>query len=215
MKVGTDGVLLGAWASIENPQFVLDIGSGTALITLMMAQRFPKASIQGIEIDENAFQESQQNIQNSPFSSRCQIDLSSLQNFETEQKFDLIVSNPPFFEWTHAENSTRNLARQQSDLTFEELLNHSKRLLNAEGKMAFILPYLAETEFLQLATQLNLFPEKITRVKGHASAKFKRSLLLLSSEKTSLFEDELIIELERNVYSKAYIELTKAFYLKM
>ncbi|HUH35070.1 MAG TPA: methyltransferase [Moheibacter sp.] len=215
MKVGTDGVLLGAWAAMEHPQNILDIGSGTGLVSLMLAQRFPKARIHGIEIEENAFLESQLNVENSPFAQRCHVEWTSLQDFESNQSFDLIVSNPPFFDWTHSDKTSRNLARQQSDLTFEELLFYSKKWMNEHAKLAYVIPYLTESKMLTIAESLDLYPEKITRVKGHAQADFKRSLLLLGQEKVASQVDELTIELERHVYSEAYIELTKAFYLKM
>lgn len=215
MKIGTDGVLLGAWTNAENPKKILDIGTGTGLILLMLAQRFPEAKLTGIEIDKDAFEESKFNISQSKFHQRCEIFNSSLQEFNAEEKFDLIVSNPPFFELTHHKNSSRNTARQQSDLTFEELIFHVDKFLNPNGKFSVIIPFESENYFINLALKLNLFPNKITRVKGNESAQFKRSLLLFSRNEVEIEVDELIIEISRNVYTKDYISLTKDFYLKM
>src|SRR5690606_6306895 len=215
MKVGTDGVLLGAWANTENPLKILDIGTGTGLILLMLAQRFPDSELTGIEIDKNSFEEANFNVSKSIFDKRCKIILASLQEFDPQEKFDLIVSNPPFFELTHRENSSRNTARQQSDLTFEELLFHTEKLLSHEGKFALIIPFESENYFKFLASKFNLFPNKITRIKGNKNTQFKRSLLLLSRIQSEIKKDELIIEISRNNYTPDYISLTKDFYLKM
>ncbi len=215
MKIGTDGVLLGAWVNTENPGKILDVGTGTGLISLMLAQRFPDAEITGIEIDENAFEEAQFNVSRSKFNKRISVIHSSLQNFVSDNKFDLIVSNPPFFEPTHKTPSSRNMARQQSNLTFEELIHRAESLLAPEGKLAIIIPFESESYFLKLSSKSNLFPEKITHVKGNENVSFKRSLLLLSRNKSTVQIDELTIEISRNVYTEEYISLTKDFYLKM
>jgi tRNA1Val (adenine37-N6)-methyltransferase len=215
MKIGTDGVLLGAWANAENSKRILDIGTGTGLISLMLAQRFPSANISGLEIDKNAAEEAKFNFTYSPFAKRLTLFESSLQNFDSDEKFDFIVSNPPFFDFTHPENSARNTARQQTDLTLKELLVHSNRLLSENGKSTYIIPYDKEDEFVSFAANLGLYPNKITRVKGNAQTTIKRSLILFSRKKTDLEIDELIIEIERNVYTEEYIQLTRDFYLKM
>src|SRR5690606_30840889 len=125
----------------------------------------------------------------------------------SEEKFDLILSNPPFFELTHQENSSRNKARQQSDLTFKELVFHSEKLLSESGKFAVIIPFESETYFVELASELNLFPKKITRVKGNENAGFKRSLMIFSRKNSQPKIDELTIEISRNVYTENYISL--------
>lgn len=215
MKIGTDGVLLGAWAESRSPKKILDIGTGTGLILLMLAQRFHDAELTGIEIDENAFEESDFNISESKFANRCRVVHSSIQDFESEEKFDLIVSNPPFFENSNPVKSARNLARQQSELSFEELLFHTKSLLSSGGKAAFIIPFSVENEFLNLSQKNSLYPEKITRVRGNVNSPVKRSLILLSENEFKTINNELIIEVSRNIYTPEYIELTKDFYLKM
>lgn len=215
MKIGTDGVLLGAWVNAENPKKILDIGTGTGLILLMLAQRFSQAKLTGIEIDENAFLEAQFNVSESIFKERCIVIHSSLQEFQSDEKFDLIVSNPPFFELTHKEISSRNTARQHSDLTFEQLLFHAEKLLNLDGKLAVIIPFESEEKFIKIAKNLKLFPQKITHVKGNENAQFKRSLMMFSRKNSEVEIDELVIEMSRNVYTQDYISLTKDFYLKM
>lgn len=215
MKVGTDGVLLGAWVNSQSPCKILDIGSGTGLIGLMLAQRFPNAKITGIEIDKATFEESQFNFEQSPFSTRLKAIHSSIQSFKSEEKFDLIVSNPPFFKANHSNNSLRSLARQQLSLDFEELIYHSEKLLQDNGRCAFIIPFESENAFINIAELYRLFPNKITRVKGTPHSEYKRSLLLFSRQKAASCSDELTLELNRNVYTEEYIRLTKDFYLKM
>lgn len=215
MKIGTDGVLLGAWASSENPKRILDIGTGTGLILLMLAQRFPQAELTGIEIDKNASSEAKFNVSESIFRDRCNVFHSSIQEFQSREKFDLIVSNPPFFELTHNEFSSRNTARQHTDLNFEELLFHADRLLGDEGKFAVIIPFDSEQKFIGSAENSGLFPQKITRVKGNEVTGFKRSLIIFSRKNSVPETDELVIEISRNVYTGDYISLTKDFYLKM
>ncbi len=222
MKIGTDGVLLGAWVhapacgtAVENPKKILDIGTGTGLIALMLAQRFPNAQLKGIEIDKNASEEAKHNVSESKFGKRISVVQTSLQDFVSDEKFDLILSNPPFFELTHKETSARNKARQQSDLTFEELIFYAEKLLAKKGKLSIIIPFESVSYFTELASKFHLFPEKITHVKGNENAAFKRSLLLFSRDKSAVQTDELTIEISRNVYTEDYISLTKDFYLKM
>jgi len=215
MKIGTDGVLLGSWAEAENPENILDIGTGTGLISLMLAQRFPNAQITAIEIDKDSFEEAKFNFEESPFNARISAVHSSLQHFISKEKFDLIVSNPPFFELTHKENSSRNTARQQAELSFPELISHSAELLSDNGKLAVIIPIESKNHFIEIATQKGLFPEKITDVKGNEATSFKRSLLLFSKKESKISTQELTIEISRNIYTPEYISLTKDFYLKM
>lgn len=215
MKIGTDGVLLGAWANAENPKKILDIGTGTGLILLMLAQRFSESKLIGVEIDENAFEEAKLNVSESIFKERCSVIHSSLQEFNSEEKFDLIVSNPPFFELTYHDISPRNTARQQSHLTFEQLLVHVEKLLSDLGNFCVIIPYESENYFIDLAENLNLFPQKIIHIKGNENATIKRSMMLFSRDKSEIKIDELVIEISRNVYTQDYISLTKDFYLKM
>lgn len=215
MKVGTDGVLLGAWAEAENPLNILDIGCGSGLIALMLAQRFDRAKITGVEISEEAAKEANFNFSESPFAHRCESINSSVQNFFSPGKFDLIVSNPPYFKWTHKGEPGRTAARQQSELDFESLLLHTERLLTLLGKAAFIIPRDSENHFLYIAESLGLYPLEITRVRGNPGSHFKRSLLGLGRFRKEPLRKELTVELSRNVYTREYIALTREFYLKM
>lgn len=220
MKVGTDGVLLGAWAPIEHhPNAILDIGTGTGLIALMLAQRSSAAQIDALEIDENAYEQSVDNFENSPWSDRLFCYHAGLDEFmeEPEDEYDLIVSNPPFYaEDYKTENEQRDLARFQDAMPFEDLIDAADLLLSENGIFAVIIPYKEEERFIDLCAEVELFPIKITRVKGSHSTSIVRSLLAFKRyELPVLNADELIIETARHHYTLEYIEMTKDFYLKM
>ena len=231
MKVGTDGVLLGAWAPIDhNPFSILDIGAGTGLIALMLAQRTyaddpslqveMAEEIEAIEIDAEAHEQCVENFENSPWNDRLFCFHSSLDAFMDEledEEYDLIVSNPPY----HTENyfsgdQKRDAARFTQSLPFEDLCEPASVLLSDIGVFCVIIPFTAEENFVALAAENALFPMKITRVKGTPTTEIKRSLLAFSRTETKDFPiDELVIETARHEYTSAYIELTSDFYLKM
>lgn len=220
MKIGTDGVLLGAWApTTNNPFSVLDIGTGTGIIALMLAQRTNAEQIDALEIDEAAYEQAVDNFENSPWSDRLFCFHAGLDEFieEPEDEYDLIISNPPFYsEDFKSDNEQRDLARFQDAMPFEDLLEAADLLLSENGIFAVIIPFKEEEKFLALATEFELYPFKITHVKGTPTTEIKRSLLALSRNKTTdLVNDELVIEVERHVYTPEYIALTKEFYLKM
>jgi tRNA1Val (adenine37-N6)-methyltransferase len=220
MKVGTDGVLLGAWAPTNhNPFSILDIGTGSGLIALMLAQRTAAEQIDALEIDEDAYEQAVDNFENAPWSDRLFCFHAGLDEFidEPEEEYDLIVSNPPFYaEDYKTENEQRDLARFQDAMPFEDLVEAADLLLSENGIFAVIIPYKEEQKFLTLAKNLALFPVKITRVKGTPNTEIKRSLLAFSRhEIADILTDELVIETDRHVYTAEYINLTKDFYLKM
>ena len=221
MKVGTDGVLLGAWAPIDHkPYSVLDIGAGTGLIALMLAQRSQAEQVDAIEIDENAFEQCVDNFENSPWNDRLFCFHASLDDFMDDledEAYDLIVSNPPFYsEDFKTDNEQRDLARFQDALPFEDLVEAASVLLSETGVLAVIVPYKEEAKLIALAKECDLFPLKITRVKGTPTAEIKRSLVAFSFAEThELPIDELVIETARHQYTEDYIALTKDFYLKM
>ena len=219
MKIGTDGVLLGAWATIENkPASILDIGAGTGLLSLMMAQRSLAENIEAIEIDEDAYEQCVENFEASPWADRLFCFHAGLEEFieELEDPYDLIVSNPPFYsEDVSSGNSARDTARQNQSLPFDELLEGVSKLLSADGLFTTIIPYKVASTFIKLAATFGLFPNRVLKIRGNPSAEIKRSLLEFSFKEGKVSVNELTIEIKRHAYTKEYIELTKAFYLKM
>ncbi len=219
MKVGTDGVLLGAWASLDkHPETILDIGAGTGLIALMLAQRSDAEIIDAIEIDENAYEQCVENFEASSWGDRLFCYHAGLDEFitELEEPYNLIISNPPFYsEDVSSGNSARDTARQNQSLPFDELLEGVSKLLSEDGLFTTIIPHKAESTFIKLAATFGLFPYRVLRVRGNSSAEIKRSLLEFSFKERKVSEDELTIEIKRHAYTKEYIKLTKAFYLNM
>lgn len=220
MKIGTDSVLLGAWCPIENNPFsVLDIGAGTGILSLMLAQRINAEQIDALEIDDDAYEQCVENFENSPWPDRLFCFHAGLDEFvdEPEDEYDLIISNPPFYSEDYkTDNSQRDLARFQEAMPFEELIDAAQLLLSENGIFAVIIPYKEEERFIELCTQVELYPIKVTRVKGTPTTEIKRSLLAFKRyELSTLTADELIIETSRHQYTDEYIELTKDFYLKM
>lgn len=224
MKVGTDAVLLGAWTSLENQPFsILDIGAGTGIISLMLAQRshsVPIAigTIDAIEIDEEAYEQCVENFENSSWGDLLFCYHASLLEFteEIEDKYDLIISNPPFYSDSYkTENIQRDLARFSDALPFEHLVDGISKLLSEKGIFSVIIPFREEKKIKTLASGVQLFPNKILHVKGNPSSEIKRSLISFSFNKTEVKTEELIIETSRHQYTNDYISLTKDFYLKM
>lgn len=220
MKIGTDGVLLGAWCPIDNNPFsVLDIGAGTGILSLMLAQRSDAEQIDSLEIDEEAYEQCVENFENSPWSDRLFCFHAGLDEFvdEPEDEYDLIISNPPFYsEDFKSDNSQRDLARFQDALPFEDLIEAANLLLSENGIFAVIIPFKEEKNFIDLCAEVELYPVKVTRVKGTPTTEIKRSLLAFKRyELSTLTADELIIETSRHQYTDDYINLTKDFYLKM
>jgi tRNA1Val (adenine37-N6)-methyltransferase len=220
MKIGTDGVLLGAWAPVNhNPFSILDIGTGTGVIALMLAQRSNAQQIDALEIDESAYEQATDNFENSPWSDRLFCYHAGLDEFveEPEDEYDLIVSNPPFYtEDYKTDNEQRDLARFQDAMPFEDLIEAVDLFLSENGIFAVIIPFKEEENFLAVAAAYELYPLKITRVKGTPTTDIKRSLLAFSrNKKVDFLIYELIIETARHIYTTEYIELTKDFYLKM
>ena len=220
MKIGTDGVLLGAWCPIDNaPLSILDIGAGTGILSLMLAQRSTAEQIDAIEIDEEAYEQCVDNFESSPWSDRLFCFHASLDEFvnEPDTEYDIIISNPPFYsEDFKTENEQRDLARFQEAMPFEELVEAAGLFLSEIGIFAVIIPFKEEEHFIDLCAQVELFPVKITRVKGSHTTPIVRSLLAFKRYELPVLEaDELVIEINRHEYTDDYINLTKDFYLKM
>jgi len=219
MKVGTDGVLLGAWTSLENePSAILDIGAGTGLIALLLAQRSSATIIDAIEIEADAYEQCVANFEASSWADRLFGYHAGLDEFvsEIEDRYDLIVSNPPFYsETVSSGHKARDLARQRVSLPFEELVESTETLLSKNGIFATIIPYKEEVNFIRIAKAFDLFPKYITHVKGTKETPIKRSLLAFTRSLVPIVINELIIEEKRNSFTEAYRMLTKDFYLKM
>jgi tRNA1Val (adenine37-N6)-methyltransferase len=224
MKIGTDGVLLGAWTPlINNPYNILDIGAGTGILSLMLAQRSNAAPnnvgiIDAIEIDEDAYEQCVENFETSPWGDKLFCFHAGLDEFvdEPEDEYDLIISNPPFYTDDYkTDNTSRDLARFEDALPFEELIEAAALLLSDNGIFSVIIPYKEEERFVAMCKELDLFPLKITRVKGTPTSEIKRSLLAFCRIEQTPLIDELVIEISRHNYTPEYIELTKEFYLKM
>jgi tRNA1Val (adenine37-N6)-methyltransferase len=219
MKVGTDGVLLGSWTSINhNPQSVLDIGSGTGILSLMLAQRSDALTIEGIEIDDDAFEQCSENFENSPWADRLFCFHASLLEYveAVNDEFDIIICNPPFYSEDYkTDNTARDLARFNDAMPFKHLIYAVANLLSETGLFSVVIPYKEEAKFIDLASVIGLFPNRILHVKGHPDSKIKRSLLEFSYVETEPETSELIIETARHQYTESYINLTKDFYMKM
>lgn len=220
MKIGTDGVLLGAWANAKDSISILDIGTGTGVISLQLAQRSYADKIDALEIDADAFEQAVSNFESSDWSDRLFCYHVSLQEFveEIDEEYDFIISNPPFFNSTYKENEIsekRIIARHTESLPYEVLLESISKLLSEKGECAFIIPFNEENSFLKLASNNNLYPNRITRVKGTDITPIKRSLLQMSFQGSTPIINELIIEKERHIYTEEYINLVKDFYLQM
>jgi tRNA1Val (adenine37-N6)-methyltransferase len=223
MKVGIDGVLLGAWASIENSSAILDIGTGSGLIALMLAQRSKaqenNTQIFAIDVDMDAIAQATENIRISPWSNCIECENVALQKFalSTHKKFDLIVSNPPFFvNSTKTPTEKRTIARHTDSLTHEELIDNAIVLLNTTGRICLILPVNEGLKCIEYAVSKGLFCNKKTVVYPKNGAIAKRLLIELSFQADNCVESELVIESnERHQYSPQFTDLAKDFYLKL
>lgn len=219
MKIGTDSVLLGSWTSIESQPFsVLDIGAGTGILSLMLAQRSDAQMIEALEIDDLAYEQCVDNFEQSPWNDRLFCYHASLEEFaeEIDDTYDLILCNPPFYSEDYkTSNSQRDLARFQDAMPFNQLIESVGALLSKQGVFSAIIPFSEEEKFISLTSKAGLFPKRITRVKGSPNSKIKRSLLEFSYQKSQIETSELVIETSRHQYTQDYINLTKDFYLKM
>lgn len=216
MKVGTDGVLLGAWATVEQAACMLDIGTGTGLIALMAAQRNLSAHIDALEIEPNACQQARENILASPWSQRITVIQTALQDYISPCTYDCILCNPPFFsQSTKTPDKGRTLARHNDSLPHPVLIEQVSRLLSPQGIFCVILPVAEALELIQQARPYRLFPAHITRVLPNPGKPPKRYLVQFAFDPARKQEDELVLELSRHHYSPEYRNLTKAFYLKM
>lgn len=227
-KVGTDGILLGAWAA-KTPALnqaetavshALDIGTGTGLIALMLAQRFPQAVIDAIEVDAQSAAQAAENVAQSPWADRVSVINTAVQAFKghTQQSYDLIVSNPPFFSSAHnlAAEGRREGTRQTTQLSYKDLLHCVNRLLGENGRFCTILPSSASDSFCQLAAVENLHCTKKTAVRPVPHKPPHRHLLQFERTPHPTQTNDLIIETAiRHHYTPDFIALTNSFYLNI
>ena len=213
MKVGTDGVLLGAWGCVEGKR-ILDIGTGTGIIALMAAQRNPEAEVWGIDVDEAALLQAKENIAESSFYSRIECILQNVLEFETETLFDSILCNPPFFtEDTLPDDKGRALARNNMSLPFPQLIKKVASLLAEDGRFSVIIPHNLMQEFVGLCLNEHLYMERRCIVRTKANKPPRRVLLTLSQKTSCTKEQELCLTNNDGTRSEAYKTLTKDFYL--
>ena len=219
MKVGTDAVLLGAWSALDHmPNTILDIGSGTGILALIMAQRSTAELIDALEIDADAYEQCVYNFETSDWGDRLFCYHASLEEFvdEIEDTYDLIISNPPFYKDNFkSKNEARNKARFEDALPFKELLTSASKLLSVTGQLNVIIPFSEEINFISLAENVDLYPIRILRVRGQEESPVKRSLISFTFQENKIEVSELTIEITRHHYTNDYINLTKDFYLKL
>lgn len=216
MKIGTDAVLLGAWANPFGARRILDIGTGCGIIALMLAQRNLEADITGIDIDMESIAEATNNAKNSPWHKRIAYENTSLQSFYPTTPFDLIVSNPPFFQsGTTSPIAARKSARHTTKLSFSTLLHNASRLLSANGNFSVVVPESAQKEFIAVAKTLKLHLNQITFFKPLSKKKVERVMMNFCRNKTVCKESTLIHYQDDGAWTKEYIGLTKDFYLKL
>lgn len=217
MKVGTDGVLLGAWCRVYGVKSkVLDVGTGSGLIALMLAQRFADAQIDAIDIDPAAINQAEENFARSPWYNRLICKQIALQDLaQSGCLYDAIVSNPPYFiNSLKNPNIQRQTARHTDTLSYEELLNASKILLQEDGSLSLILPAEAEEDILTLAAKTGFFPTRLVHVYSKPGKPVKRLLIELRKRKGSPCEQsQFYIESDSSPRSDEYTALTKDFYL--
>lgn len=219
MKVGTDGVLLGAWADAEGAGSALDIGTGSGIIAIMLGQRNPDLKIHGVEVDQEAYEQAKENMLNAPWADRLEVFHTSIQDFaKTEPgQYDLIVSNPPFFTGgTFSSNQDKTSVRHTVKLPHGDLLTAARSLLKETGKFCVILPFIEGLRFQELAESYKLHCTKIMEVQPKKDKPIERLLMQFEKTRKPVVQENLIIQNNGvNEWTEAYIALTGAFYLYM
>ena len=217
MKVGTDGVLLGAWSDVSAAKTILDIGTGTGIIALMLAQRTTIARVDAVEVDEASYKQAKSNFAKSKWDNNLSVLHISIQNYSASiaNEYDLIVCNPPFFSGgTLSSYQDKNTVRHTIKLSHQDLIKSTRTLLSREGKFSVILPLIEGLRFVEIAESYGLHCTKKTEVKPKKIKPIERLLLEFSKIKKPMINDELIIQKEgRNDWTDAYISLTDGFHL--
>lgn len=219
MKVCTDSCLFGAWIAAEieqkkiNAETILDIGAGTGLLSLMLAQK-TNACIDAVEIDKNSFHQAIDNIAASPWHERIKLFHSNIKNFNPGFKYDLIISNPPFYENDlPTQDEGNNISKHSTALSLEELIIISKNFLSEDGILAALLPWHRTILFENIALKYSLFIKEKVKVKQSTSHNYFRTMLILKKTKSETIETELTIKNSENEYSDEFKSLLKDYYL--
>ena len=215
MKIGTDGILIGAWVNISKKFKGLDIGSGTGIITIMLCQRNLNLELDSIELSQSAVMDAKINIENSNWSDRIKLFHQDLKDFHPDSNYDLIVSNPPYFKKSlQPSNSERSKARHQNDLKLEDILNFSKKHLTKDGSLNIILPFEQKNEAIEFAKKYGLNPIRECTVYPKPKKAPHRILIEFSrNENKQIIKESLVIEeAVRHNYSEDYKKLTREFY---
>jgi len=214
MKVGTDGVLLGAWFDGSNCKRILDVGTGTGLLALMAAQRFETATIHAIDIDKNAVNQAKENFNASPWRNRFSLECIDFKQY-TNHLFDHIICNPPYFvQSLKAPDKARTLARHDAELPLSDLANGIAKALNTTGKASIILPSKEMTTLTQLMVERSLYVSRQLLIYPTPDKPIKRIITEFSRLQVQVQTDEMIIETDgRHGYSPEYKQLTQDFYL--
>ena len=215
MKVGTDGVLLGAWTDVSTSTHILDIGTGTGLIALMLAQRCP-ATITALDIDADAVSQATDNALHSPWKERISVRMQDICTYQPSQLFDTIVSNPPYFiDSLKCPDNQRNTARHTDTLDASRLFQSVTSILHPKGHFSLVIPADQVTDLIRIGEDNGLHLSRHTAVITRPGLPPKRALLEFRKEQHDCLYNELVVELDRHVYSEDYINLTRDFYLKM
>lgn len=213
-KIGTDSVILGSWLKAEKADTILDVGSGCGLLAFMMAQKFPQAQVLGIELDLASFEESLENCTHSPFKERVSFIQSDFTQWSSHTLFDLIVSNPPYFEsGQNTERPARDNARRQKSLSHAILLKQMSQLLTEKGSIYLVLPPFEAANFIDLAHKEGLYLARFCEVKSKADSPTKRCLFSLSRQASRTQNEELILYSEDGSRHPQHAKLTHDFYL--
>ncbi len=215
LKVGTDGVVLGAWASVEGARRILDIGTGTGLLSLIAAQRNPTAWIDAVEIDDASAEQAAENLGTSRWSERMRVHRMDVRRMKSAEQYDLVLCNPPFYAGEMDSPDVRKgLAKHSGELTFADLIDAVVRLIASDGRFACIIPLNREGELLDLALGADLHLVRKCTLCYLEARPPKRVLLELSPSKVAMQDEELVVELRPGVFSDAYRALLSALMLK-
>ena len=221
MKVGTDGVLLGAWCDSPtvNSQLstlnCLDIGTGTGLIALMLAQRFPHAKIIGIDIDDASIEQARENVESSPFKTQISILKQDFKNIDSfSNQYDVIVSNPPFYtEDTLSGKTARDTARHTTSLPFETLVENAAKLLTKEGLFSVIIPYQSAADFISICVANRLYLTRRVNIRSKEGKPFNRVMLEFCPIIRPAETSTLTLYDNNGQRTTDYTQLTQAFYI--